>query len=104
MGKFTVGVVALIAGILVGAVGGGMLFAGVGAGIGVATGLSAGICATIQAAQEEGLIDEQQVDQVLSRAAQDLTGKTDLPEGEKVIGGAAECEAVLARLEEASSE
>ncbi len=44
----------------------------------------------------------EQVDQVLKRAAADLGGVTELPEGEAMVGGAADCQAVLARLREAA--
>lgn len=103
MGKAVVGIIGLVIGLAVGGYGGLTLGGGAMMGVGVATGLSAGLCATVQAAQEEGIMKAEQVDQVLKRAAADLGGVTNLPEGEKMVGGAAECQAVLTRLREAAA-
>ena len=72
------------------------------AGAGAAAGLSVGICSTVQAAQEEGLMTAEQVDRVLSRAAQDLSGAGEVPPGHEVVGSAAACEKVLARVRESA--
>lgn len=103
MGKAVIGVIALVIGLAIGGFGGLSLGGGAMMGMGVATGLSAGICSTVQAAQEEGVMTAEQVDQVLKRAAADLGGVTELPEGEAMVGGAADCQAVLARLREAAA-
>ena len=57
MGKFLIGVVGLVAGLVIGAFVGLNFGGGAMMGAGVATGLSAGICSTVQAAQDEGLVD-----------------------------------------------
>ena len=101
MSKFLIGVIGLIAGLVIGGFGALTFGGGAMMGVGVGTGLSAGICSTVQAAREEGLLTEEQVDQVLRRAAGDLSGTAGLPEGEEMVGGAAECEAVMTRLREA---
>jgi hypothetical protein len=103
MGKAAFGIIGLVIGLAVGGYGGLSLGGGAMMGMGVATGLSAGICATVEAAQEEGIMTAGQVDQVLKRAAADLGGVTKLPQGEEMVGGAAECQAVLARLREAAA-
>ncbi|MGJ8586185.1 MAG: hypothetical protein ACSHXD_19000 [Marinosulfonomonas sp.] len=102
MGKFGSGIIGAIIGVAVGAVGGLSLGGGAMMGVGVATGLSAGVCSTVQAAQEEGLLTAEQVDQILNRAAADLTSGTNLPEGEQMVGSAAQCDDVMAKLKSAS--
>ncbi|WP_226700272.1 hypothetical protein [Qipengyuania gaetbuli] len=98
MSKTVVGIIAFIVGILGGVflaaplVGGTM--AGVGAGVGIAT----GICSTAQAAQELGYLTPEQLDEVLNKAAMDVSGKTEIPEGEEVANSAAACEKVMAEL------
>lgn len=99
-------IVFAIIGIVVGAVLGVFLVApmmsGAAAGIGVATGLSAGICSTVQAAQEEGLLTPEQIDQVLNRAASDMaefSGEV-VPNG--LVGGVDECASIMERLRSAS--
>jgi hypothetical protein len=96
MGKFIVG---LIIGIVLGVLGAMTVGGGAMMGIGVATGLSTGICATVQAAREEGFMSQQEVDRVLTRAAQDLGGKTELPPGQEIVDSAAKCDEFLAKLE-----
>ena len=98
MNKLVVGILGLVAGAIGGAVVGGSLIGGTAAGIGIGTGLSAGICSTVQAAQEEGLLTAEQVDQVLLRAAEDMAGAEGLPEGTSIVGGAAECAEVMQTL------
>jgi hypothetical protein len=98
MGKTLIGILGLIVGIVIGAFGGLNLGGGAMMGTGVAAGLSAGVCATVQAAQEEGLLSAEQVDQVLGRAAADLSAAASLPPEEKMVGGAADCAAVLETL------
>ncbi|TCO71556.1 hypothetical protein [Rhodovulum euryhalinum] len=99
MGKILIG---LVIGLLLGGVG-AFLTLGVGAGVGVATGLSTGICATVKAAGDLGIMTPEQVDEVLTRAAQSVSGAVDLPEGEPMVGSAAECEAFMARLKDAAA-
>lgn len=105
MGKAILSVLFLVVGLLIGGVVG--LFAlGAATGVGVATGLSAGICATMQAAQEEGLLNAGQIDQVMTRAAddlRDLRGKDD-GEGEEITGTIAQCAGVMQRMREANEQ
>ena len=102
MGKLILG---LVIGLLVGGVGGGMLGVGSGAGIGIATGLSAGVCGIANAAQQEGLLTEEQVDQVFNRAVSNLRELTPDSEenGETIVGAASECDGVLQQLREAAA-
>ena len=102
MGKAVLAIVALVVGIAIGALGAMSLGGGAMLGAGVATGLSAGICATVEAAQEEGPLTAEQVDQVLRRAAQDVGGTAALAQGETMVGGAADCAAVMDRLRAAA--
>lgn len=100
MGKILIG---LVIGLVIGGLGGFMLL-GVGAGVGISTGLSAGICSTVQAAEELGMMTPEQVDEVLNRAAQNVAGEVDLPQGEQMVGGAADCETFMAELKAAAAE
>ncbi len=102
MGKLILG---LFIGLLVGGIGGGMLGVGSGAGIGIATGLSAGVCGIANAAQQEGLLTEEQVDQVFNRAVSNLRELTPDAEesGETIVGAASECDGVLQKLREAAA-
>lgn len=102
MGKLILG---LVIGLLVGGIGGGMLGIGSGAGVGIATGLSAGVCGIANAAQQEGLLTEEQVDQVFNRAVSNLRDLTPDAEagGEAIVGAASECDAVLQQLRDAAT-
>jgi hypothetical protein len=104
MGKFLIGVVGLVAGLVIGAFVGLSFGGGAMMGAGVATGLSAGICSTVQAAQEEGLLTSEQVDQVLGRAARDVAELASIQQGETIVGGAADCAAVLDQLKAGASQ
>ena len=72
MGKGLLATLTFVVGLIVGGVGGGMMGVGTGAGVGIATGLSAGVCGIANAAQQEGLLTEEQVDQVFNRAISNL--------------------------------
>lgn len=104
MGKVLIAILALVVGLVAGGLGGAAIGIGGGAGVGIATGLSAGACSIAQAAQAEGLLTDEQVDQVFNRALADLRALTPEAEAgaEPIIGSAAECEAVLARLRQAA--
>lgn len=102
MGKVLIGLIGLVVGLVVGAMFGGAVIGGSAAGVGVATGLSAGICSTIQAAQEEGLLTAEQVDQVLNRAAADSAAMAGSETPGAIVGSAAECDGVMDRLRAAS--
>ncbi|MCT8160021.1 hypothetical protein [Pseudoruegeria sp. SHC-113] len=101
MGKTGIAIISLVVGLGVGSWGGLNLGGGAMMGVGVATGLSSGICATVQAAQEEGLLTAEQVDLVLNRAAQDISGKAELAEGEQMIGSADQCAEFMRKQQEA---
>lgn len=101
MGKLILG---LVIGLIVGGIGGGMLGVGTGAGAGIATGLSAGVCGIANAAQQEGLLTEEQVDQVFNRAVSNLRELTPDAEenGETIVGAASECDAFLQEMRNAA--
>ena len=105
MGKGLLATLTFVIGLLVGGIGGGMLGIGSGAGIGIATGLSAGVCGIAKAAQQEGLLTQEQVDQVFNRAVSNLRDLTPDAEdsGEAIVGAASECDAVLQKLREAAA-
>ncbi|MEM6496491.1 MAG: hypothetical protein AAF709_07185 [Pseudomonadota bacterium] len=105
MSKGLLATLTFIVGLLFGGIGGGMMGLGSGAGIGIATGLSAGVCGIANAAQQEGLLTEEQVDQVFNRAVSNL--KELAPEAEEgggeIVGAASECDAVLQALRDAAT-
>jgi hypothetical protein len=72
--------------------------------LGIATGLSAGVCGIFSAAQAEGLLTGEQVDQVFNRALADMRSLTAEAEAgaEQIVGSAAQCEAVLAGRRQAA--
>ncbi len=102
MGKLIIG---LVIGLIVGGIGGGMLGVGSGAGVGIATGLSAGVCGIANAAQQEGFLTEEEVDQVFNRAVSNLRELTPDAEdsGETIVGAASECDSVLQQLRDAAA-
>ena len=102
MGKAVIGIIGLVIGAVLGIVFGAPLMMGTAAGLGVASGLNAGICATVQAAQNEGLLSAEQVDQVLTRAASDIAAVQGLELEEDILGSSAHCEKVMADLAEAA--
>lgn len=103
MGKLLIAVIALVVGAVGGAFLGSSLLGGAMMGAGVGAGLSAGICSTVKAAQEEGLLTAEQVDQVMGRAAKDVAAWSGGAELGSVAGSAAACNAALARLKTAAS-
>ncbi len=105
MSKALLATLTFIVGLVVGGIGGGLLGVGSGAGIGIATGLSAGVCGIANAAQQEGLLTEEQVDQVFNRAVSNLRELTPDVEdsGEAIVGAASECDAVLQKLRDAAA-
>jgi hypothetical protein len=100
MGKTLFGLLGLVVGFIGGAVIGRSLLGGAATGVGVATGLSAGICSTVTAAMEEGLLTEEQVQQILARAAADLGGTV---EAGDLVAATADCERVMQELTAAAS-
>lgn len=104
MGKAVTGIIGLIVGAVLGVVFGGPLMMGTAAGFGIATGLNAGICATVQAAENEGLLSPEEVDQVLTRAASDMASMQGLELENESLGSSENCEKVMADLAEAAKE
>ena len=102
MGKAIIGLVALVIGLVIGVFLVSPAMTGAAAGVGIATGLSAGICSTVTAAKEEGLLTDEQVAQILSRATTDMGGE--VPEGTDLVGTADDCAGVMERLRAASAE
>ncbi|MDU8946583.1 hypothetical protein [Ovoidimarina sediminis] len=103
MGKVIIGIVGLVIGLVVGGFFGGAIMGGTAAGVGIATGMSAGVCSTVIAAQEEGLLTPEQVDQVLTRAAADLAEMSGEAAPDAVVGSASDCEGVMDRIRSAAS-
>ena len=101
MGKLLIAVIGLIIGIAIGALGAMTLGGGAMVGLGAGAGLATGICSTVKAAQAEGVMTAEQIDKVLNRAAKDLAAMSGKPVEKEVVGSAAACEKVLARLREA---
>ena len=99
MGKITIAIISLVIGIVIGGVG-AMTIGGGLMGIGVATGLSSGICMTIEAAEELGLMNDEQVAQVLTKATENISGVTELPEDQKIVGSAEQCKEVMAKMKQ----
>ncbi len=97
-------IITLLVGIVVGGAGalffGGGALMGVGAGAGIATGLSAGICSTVTAAEELGIMTDEQVVEVLTKAALDATGQASLPDDQMIVSSIAQCDEFMAQLRE----
>ena len=103
MGKAVIGIIGLVIGAVLGTLFGGAVMTGTAAGLGVASGLNAGICATVQAAQNEGLLSSEQVDQVLTRAASELAAVQGREPDGDILGTSAHCEKVMAELAAAAN-
>jgi hypothetical protein len=104
MGKVLIGLGGLVLGAILGTVFGGAILTGTTAGMGVAAGLQTGICATMQAAQDEGLLTSEQVDQVLQRAASNVAAMEGVEAEGESLGTAAACEEFLAQIQDQASE
>ncbi|SLN09680.1 hypothetical protein ROJ8625_00053 [Roseivivax jejudonensis] len=104
MGKILIGCVGLCAGAVIGAIFGGAVLGGATTGIGIATGLSAGICSTVIAAEEEGLLTADEIDQVLNRAAADASEMAGTDTAAPVVGSLDECSQVMDRMRAAAAE
>lgn len=102
MGKVLTGIVGLIIGVIGGAIFGGSVIGGTAAGIGIATGASAGICITITAAEEEGLLTTDEIDQVLTRAAADAAAISGAEAPGEIVGSADDCAEVMQRLSDSA--
>lgn len=104
MSKVLFGVIGLVVGAFIGAMFGGAFIGGTAAGVGVATGLSAGICSTVLAARDEGLLTDDEIDQVLSRAATDAAAAAGSEAPQDMAGSADDCVGVMERLRTAAAE
>lgn len=97
MGKTATAVLALLAGIVVGAFGALGLGGGAMVGAGAGTGLATGICMTAWVARELGYLNAAQADEVIRRAgtgaASDLASVADTQTADMV----AACDKVLAK-------
>lgn len=102
MGKTAIGLMALLVGAVGGTLIGGSFVGGAMAGAGAGVGLSAGICSTVKAAEELDYLTGEQVDEVLNQAAADLSGHTELSEGETIVGSSAACADVMTELRQSS--
>lgn len=100
MGRILIAIAGLVIGLIGGAILGGSLIGGTAAGIGIATGASAGICMTVKAAEEEGLLTPEEIDQVLTRAAADAAAMASKEAPDEIVGSAGDCAEVLQRLSE----
>jgi hypothetical protein len=100
MGKLAIGIVALLVGLFGGVLVGGPLIGGAMAGAGAGVGLSAGTCMTVRAAQELGYLNDEQIDEVMERAAKDISG-SDVAKDQQIVGSAAACRDVMENLEKA---
>ncbi|MBB95071.1 MAG: hypothetical protein CML68_10760 [Rhodobacteraceae bacterium] len=71
---------------------------GAALGVGIATGASAGICMTIGAADAEGLLTPEEIDQVMTRAAADMAGLTGDAPSSALVGAREDCAKVMDQL------
>ena len=89
MGITLIAAICLAIGIVLGTFLGGALIGGGATGVGIASGLSAGICSTVKAAQAEGIMTAEQMDQVLTRATVDMSELSGVATSEPIVGSAA---------------
>ena len=76
---------------------------GIGAGVGIATGVTAGTCSALESAKDQGLVTEEQFEQVLRGVVSKISGSVELPPEAEFADTAAECEKVLADLQKAAA-
>lgn len=86
--------IGLVVGAVIGAFGAMTLGGGAMMGAGAAAGLSTGICSVVEATRQSGLLTAEQIDQVLAKAAENMSGQP-LPEGTAIAGSVAQCEQVM---------
>lgn len=103
MSRVFIGLIGVVLGALLGIFLIAPILIGGAAGVGIATGLSAGICSTMTAAQEEGLLSSEQIDQILTRAASDIAERTTTVVDEPIVGSIENCGDVLDRLDAAGA-
>jgi hypothetical protein len=91
MGKVIIG---LVLGLVIGAVGALVFGGGAMMGVGAGTGLVTGICSVVEAAQQSGLLTPDQINQVLAKAAENMSGHP-LAAGTEIADSGAQCEQVM---------
>ncbi len=89
--------IGLVLGAVIGVVGAMTLGGGAMMGVGAATGLSMGICSVVEAAQQSGLLTAEQIDQMLAKAAENMSGQP-LATDTATAGSVAQCEQVMRDL------
>ena len=104
MKTFLIAIVFLIIGGVAGGFGALSVDTGIGAGVGVATGLAAGACSALESAKDQGLVTDEQFDQVLRGAVAKIAGSVELAPDAEIAGTAAECEKLMADLQKAAAE
>ena len=100
MQKVAISIISLLVGAVIGGVGAMTIGGGLMAGIGAGTGFATRICMTIEAAEDLGFMNDEQVDQVLTKATENISGVTELPEDQKILGSAEQCKEVMAKLKQ----
>jgi hypothetical protein len=103
MKSFLIAVVFLIIGGVIGGFVALSVGTGIGAGAGIATGLAAGACSALESAKDQGLVTEEQFDEVLRGAVAKITGSVELPPEAELADTAAKCEKVVANLKKAAA-
>lgn len=96
MGKLGTLLIGVVVGVAIGAFGAMQLAGGALLGSGLGTGLATGICLVVEAGKAEGLLTDEQVGTILSRAATDAGGV--VPEGTDLGAEAANCKATMDKL------
>jgi len=103
MKSFLIAIVFLVIGGVVGGFVALSVGTGIGAGAGIATGLAAGACSALESAKDQGLVTDEQFDDVLRGAVAKISGSVELPPHAELAGTAAECEKVMADLQKAAA-
>lgn len=87
MGKLLIG---LVVGLVIGAGGALMLGGGAMMGAGTAAGLSTGICSVVEAANQSSLLKPEQIDELLSTAAESISDRPGV-ERDQIAGSVEQC-------------
>jgi hypothetical protein len=97
MGKLGTGILVLLLGIAIGALGAMKLAGGALVGTGAGVGIVTGLCMMIERGKASGILTDEQVVTILKRAATDFGAA--VPEGTDI--SAPDCAAVMAMLKPA---
>ncbi|GGD62307.1 hypothetical protein [Croceicoccus mobilis] len=95
MGKFAIGLIALVFGLVIGGVSASMIVGGAAAGAGAGAGIMTGMCSTIQAAQNAGVMSAEDADRTIAQVASDLSDKDGA--SIEITGTAQECADFMAK-------